>query len=99
MNPDDLQAILWFAEKDFWDKKKWTKNEGAKKSSFDDIFDIFFPEGEKPLSFAEGSAMIKNAREQQKAIAKKEKKDNLKAEANALGISVAALTRMKKQKN
>ena len=99
MNPDDLQAILWFAEKDFWDKKKWTKNEGAKKSSFDDIFDIFFPEGKKPLSFAEGSAMIKNAREQQKAIAKKEKKDNLKAEANALGISVAALTRMKKQKN
>jgi hypothetical protein len=99
MNPDDLQAILWFAEKDFWDKKKWTKNEGAKKSSFDDIFDIFFPEGKKPLSFAEGSAMIKNAREQQKAIAEKEKKDNLKAEANALGISVAALTRMKKQKN
>ena len=99
MNPDDLQAILWFAEKDFWDKKKWTKNEGAKKSSFDDIFDIFFPEGKKPLSFAEGSAMIKNAREQEKAIAKKEKKDNLKAEANALGISVAALTRMKKQKN
>jgi hypothetical protein len=99
MNPDDLQAILWFAEKDFWDKKKWTKNEGAKKSSFDDIFNIFFPEGKKPLSFAEGSAMINNAREQEKAIAKKEKKDNLKAEANALGISVAALTRMKKQKN
>ena len=99
MNPDDLQAILWFAEKDFWDKNKWTKNEGAKKSSFDDIFDIFFPEGKKPLSFAEGSVMIKNAREQEKAIAKKEKKDNLKAEANALGISVAALTRMKKQKN
>lgn len=96
MNPDDLQAILWFAEKDVWDKKGWTKNEGAKKSSFDDIFDIFFPEGKKPLSFAEGSALIKATKDREKAIAKEEEKAKIKAEAKALGLSVAALNRMKK---
>lgn len=96
MNPDDLQAILWFAEKDVWDKKGWTKNEGAKKSSFDDIFDIFFPEGKKPLSFAEGSALIKATKDREKAIAKEEEKAKIKAEAKALGLSIAALNRMKK---
>ena len=96
MNPDDLQAILWFAEKDVWDKKGWTKNEGAKKSSFDDIFDIFFPAGGTPLSFAEGSAKIKAAKEQQNAVVKAQKTAMMKSEAAALGVSVAALTRMKK---
>jgi hypothetical protein len=96
MNPDDLQAILWFAEKDVWDKKGWTKNEGAKKSSFDDIFDIFFPEGKKPLTFAEGSAIIRAKKDQEKAVAAAEKKAIIKAEAAALGISVAALNRIKK---
>lgn len=53
MNPDDLQAILWFAEKDNWEKQQWTKNEGAEKSSFDEIFHKFFPKGKKPLTFKE----------------------------------------------
>ena len=53
MNPDDLQAVLWFAEKDRWDKKGWTKKVGAEKSSFDDVFSIFFPEGGKRLTFQE----------------------------------------------
>lgn len=36
MAPDDLQALMWFAEKDLWDRNGWTRNEGAKKSSFED---------------------------------------------------------------
>jgi hypothetical protein len=98
MNPDDLQAILWFAEKDVWDKNKWTKNEGAKKSSFDDIFEVFFPEGRKPLTFKEGFDFLKKKKEQEKDIEQKEKKAIIKAEAEALGISVSALMKTKKAK-
>jgi hypothetical protein len=58
MNPDDLQAVLWFAEKDRWDKMGWTQKVGAEKSSFDDIFSIFFPDKQKPLSFEEASAKL-----------------------------------------
>jgi hypothetical protein len=58
MNPDDLQAVLWFAEKDRWDKMGWTKKVGAEKSSFDDIFSIFFPSNGKPLNFKEASAKL-----------------------------------------
>ena len=35
MNPDDLQALIWFAEKDVWDRNNWTNKVGAEKSSFD----------------------------------------------------------------
>jgi hypothetical protein len=42
MNPDDLQAIVWFGEKHVWDEHKWTKNAGAEKSSFDDMYHVFF---------------------------------------------------------
>ena len=63
MNPDDLQAILWFAGKHRWEEEGWTKNQGAEKSSFDDIFHVFFPEGEKPRTFAEGSEILKNMKE------------------------------------
>jgi hypothetical protein len=97
MNPDDLQAILWFAEKDVWDKNKWTKNEGAKKSSFDDIFDVFFPEGRKPLTFAEGFAVVKANKDKEKSIAKEKKESIMRAEAASLGISIAALIKMKKK--
>jgi len=34
MDPDDLQAYLWFAEKDLWLKKGWSKGTAAKKSDF-----------------------------------------------------------------
>jgi hypothetical protein len=98
MNPDDLQAVLWFAEKDVWDKNKWTKNEGAKKSSFDDIFEVFFPEGRKPLTFKEGFDFLKKKKELEKDIEQKEKKAIIKAEAEALGISISALMKMKKAK-
>lgn len=35
MNADDLQALMWFAEKDVWDKNGWTNKVGGEKSSFD----------------------------------------------------------------
>lgn len=35
MNADDLQALMWFAEKDVWEKNGWTNSVGAEKSSFD----------------------------------------------------------------
>jgi len=66
MNPDDLQAVLWFAEKDHWDKQGWTSKDGASKSSFDDVFHIFFPEGKDPLTFAEGERKVKELRERLK---------------------------------
>jgi hypothetical protein len=62
MNPDDLQAVLWFAEKNRWDEKGWTKNQGAEKSSFDTVFRVFFPEGKKPLTFAEASKIFEESK-------------------------------------
>jgi hypothetical protein len=35
INPDDLQALMWFAEKDVWDRNGWTNSVGGEKSSFD----------------------------------------------------------------
>jgi hypothetical protein len=68
MNPDDLQAIAWFNEKDKWEKKGWTKSEtAASKSSFDDAFHIFFPEGESPRSFEEAQKIIRDERAARKA--------------------------------
>lgn len=34
MDPDDLQAYLWFAEKDLWLKKGWSKGNAASKGDF-----------------------------------------------------------------
>ena len=62
MNPDDLQAVLWFAEKHRWDNRGWTKNQGAEKSSFDTVFNVFFPKDGKPLTFAEASKIFKKSK-------------------------------------
>ena len=35
MNADDLQALMWFMEKDVWEKNGWTNKAGGEKSSFD----------------------------------------------------------------
>jgi hypothetical protein len=37
IKPDALQAVLWFAEKDYWEKKGWTKAVGATKSDFNSL--------------------------------------------------------------
>ena len=36
IDPDDLQAYLWFAEKDLWMKEGWSKGTAAKKGDFRD---------------------------------------------------------------
>jgi hypothetical protein len=45
-NPDDLQAVLWFAEKDHWEKKGWTRGSGAEKSDFNYFLDRTKKEGD-----------------------------------------------------
>jgi hypothetical protein len=37
MKPDALQAVLWFLEKDHWEKKGWTRGAGAEKSDFNSL--------------------------------------------------------------
>jgi hypothetical protein len=47
INPDDLQAILWYAEKHHYEQQGWTGAQGANKGSFDETWDKAFPkEGE-----------------------------------------------------
>ena len=43
MNPDDLQALVWFGEKQIWDRNGWTGAAGALKSSFDEPASVFYP--------------------------------------------------------
>jgi hypothetical protein len=37
IKPDALQAVLWFAEKNYWENRNWTKAAGAKKSDFNSL--------------------------------------------------------------
>lgn len=48
ISPDSLQAIMWFAEKDYWDKQPgWTKSAAArKKSDFNVLLDRTTREGD-----------------------------------------------------
>jgi hypothetical protein len=50
MKPDDLQAVLWFAEKHHYEGKGWTRGAGAAKSSFDDVADLAFPKSGTPMT-------------------------------------------------
>ena len=57
-NPDDLQAIAWFGEKDLWGKNNWTGDTGEFKSSFDEPFEAYFPPGKPRESHKEGAKII-----------------------------------------
>jgi transcription initiation factor IIE alpha subunit len=59
---------LWFAEKHNWDDRGWTGAEGAEKSSFDEIFSVFFPKGKKPLTFSEASEVLKSQKNKDESI-------------------------------
>jgi hypothetical protein len=37
IKPDALQAVLWFAEKNHWEKAGWTRGAGAEKSDFNSL--------------------------------------------------------------
>lgn len=43
LSPDDLQAVLWFGEKDVWDKRGWTRGTGAAKSDFHSLLESLKP--------------------------------------------------------
>ena len=53
INPDDLQAILWYAEKHHYEKNGWTGGQGAEKGSFDETWDKAFPTEGKAMTSKE----------------------------------------------
>jgi hypothetical protein len=59
MNPDDLQAIVWFGEKKIWDQNGWTGSAGALKSSFDEPAAVFYPEDGSTRSEADANLILK----------------------------------------
>ena len=58
MNPDDLQALIWFAEKDGWARNGWTGEIGAFKGSFDQAAEVYFPTGREPRRVDHGRNII-----------------------------------------
>ena len=70
MSPDDLQALVWFGEKDVWDKNGWTGEVGAFKSSFDEAAEVFFPPNEPPRSLEHGKNIIKFLQKERLALSK-----------------------------
>jgi len=56
IDPDALQATLWFAQKQYHQSRSWTRGEGAKKSSFDDVFDKVFAKTGEPMTAADARA-------------------------------------------
>jgi hypothetical protein len=58
MNPDDLQALVWFGEKQIWDRNGWTGAAGALKSSFDEPADVFYPVDGSSRSEADANLIL-----------------------------------------
>ena len=58
MSPDDLQALVWFGEKQIWDKNGWTGAAGALKSSFDTPADVFYPVDGSTRSEADANLIL-----------------------------------------
>ena len=51
MEPANLQAVAWFAEKQVWTDNNWTKGAGETQADFRESFEVFFPAGRKPRPF------------------------------------------------
>jgi len=58
LNPDDLQALVWFGEKQIWDENGWTGAAGALKSSFDTPADVFYPVDGSTRSEADANLIL-----------------------------------------
>ena len=58
MNPDDLQAVVWFGEKKIWDQNGWTGAAGALKSSFDEPAEVFYPSDGTTRSAADANLIL-----------------------------------------
>jgi hypothetical protein len=64
MSPDDLQAIVWFGEKHIWEDRGWTGEIGALKSSFDEVSEVFFPEGAPARELQLGKNIVRYIQKQ-----------------------------------
>jgi hypothetical protein len=59
MKPDDLQGVLWFAEKRHWAEKGWTRAAGAELSDFSSLLDFVTNEnGKLVLRIDDGQSMM-----------------------------------------
>jgi hypothetical protein len=74
VNPDDLQAILWYAEKHHYDEHGWTGAQGADKGSFDETWDRAFPTQGKAMSSKDLQSYYQAQAEEAKQEAKQKKK-------------------------
>jgi hypothetical protein len=59
VQPDSLQALLWFAEKHYWEERGWTKKLGAKKSDFNSLLKETEKGPEGKLTFKKRQATLK----------------------------------------
>lgn len=84
MNPDDLQAILWFAEKHHHEDRGWTRGQGAEKSSFDDVADRVFGKDGQPHEKPMDSTQLR-AHYQAEAKALRQRKDKIDTAQSYLG--------------
>lgn len=56
IQPDALQAILWFAEKNHWEKNGWTRAAGAKKADYNVLLQTATKTPEGQLQYTKVSA-------------------------------------------
>lgn len=84
VNPDDLQAILWFAEKHHYEDRGWTRGQGAEKSSFDDVADKVFGKDGQPMEKPMDSQALR-AHYQAEAKAKSQRKGKIETAQSYLG--------------
>ena len=70
MEPAELQAVLWFAEKKFWDSRGWTSSGGAKLASFIEFAESLrrTPEGNLVIQPVEAPAGLDITPEQAEAF-------------------------------
>ena len=59
MDPANLQALAWFAEKQLWSDNNWTSGAGAAQTGLRESMDIFFPEGRKPRPIQQAKNIMK----------------------------------------
>ncbi len=60
MSPDDLQGVLWFAEKRHWSQRGWTRAAGSELSDFSSLLDyvVTSSNGRKALRLNQNQGMF-----------------------------------------
>jgi hypothetical protein len=90
INPDDLQAILWFAEKHHYEDRGWTRGQGAEKSSFDDVADKVFGKTGQPMDKPMSSEDLR-AHYAAEAKAKQQRQGKIKTARTYVGATAHKL--------